>query len=397
MINTFNFGGTFLAFPWRLCGQGLPLYNINQNTVTINGVTWATKNVACPKQFTENNYDSGLLYPWGFKIGWTATDPILSSDMEDTWVERFLAADNWDTLDDPSPLGFCVPTLAELNTLKDTTHVTDTYVTNYNGSGVDGRLYTDTTWGNSIFIPFCDGRNNSTGALIGSGGRYWASNAMDGSSGWRSYSMEINSSQTIVSYTTRSYSFGIRPVLPNKVTINGVTWATRNVDMPGTFAASPLNYGMFYQWDRNLGWSSIDPMTNSNGGTTWDTTSSTNASWLSTNDPSPSGFRVPTQAELNTLLDTTYVTYSWETNYNGSGINGALFTEISTGNTLFFPACGLRGTSNGNLGNRNSNGRYWSATPRNTSYSYNLSSTSAAASISNNDPKYGFSVRPVLA
>jgi len=33
------------------------------------------------------------------------------------------------------------------------------------------------------------------------------------------------------------------------VIINGIKWATRNVDMPGTFAANPEDAGMFYQWD----------------------------------------------------------------------------------------------------------------------------------------------------
>jgi hypothetical protein len=35
------------------------------------------------------------------------------------------------------------------------------------------------------------------------------------------------------------------------VVINGVKWATRNVDAPGTFAESPQAAGMFYQWNRN--------------------------------------------------------------------------------------------------------------------------------------------------
>ncbi|MDR1809513.1 MAG: hypothetical protein LBR34_03800, partial [Prevotella sp.] len=54
------------------------------------------------------------------------------------------------------------------------------------------------------------------------------------------------------------------------VVINGVRWATRNVDAPGTFAATPESAGMFYQWNRSLGWSSSNPLVNSNGGTTWD-------------------------------------------------------------------------------------------------------------------------------
>ena len=43
------------------------------------------------------------------------------------------------------------------------------------------------------------------------------------------------------------------------VLINGVRWATSNVDMPGTFAANPEDAGLFYQWGSNVGWSSTDP------------------------------------------------------------------------------------------------------------------------------------------
>ena len=37
------------------------------------------------------------------------------------------------------------------------------------------------------------------------------------------------------------------------VSIIGVTWATRNVDAPGKFAATPEDPGMFYQWNRKVG------------------------------------------------------------------------------------------------------------------------------------------------
>jgi len=39
------------------------------------------------------------------------------------------------------------------------------------------------------------------------------------------------------------------------VVINGVKWATRNVDRPNTFAETPESAGMFYQWNDKIGWS----------------------------------------------------------------------------------------------------------------------------------------------
>jgi hypothetical protein len=47
------------------------------------------------------------------------------------------------------------------------------------------------------------------------------------------------------------------------VKIGNTIWATRNVDAPGTFAEAPESAGMFYQWNRNIGWSTTDPVINS--------------------------------------------------------------------------------------------------------------------------------------
>jgi len=80
------------------------------------------------------------------------------------------------------------------------------------------------------------------------------------------------------------------------VLINGVRWATRNIDAPGTFTAQPEDFGMHYQWNRLVGWSSSDPMINSIGGTTWWETwgfvDDFCDTWAEPNDPSPSGWRI---------------------------------------------------------------------------------------------------------
>ena len=64
------------------------------------------------------------------------------------------------------------------------------------------------------------------------------------------------------------------------------------------------------------------------------------------------GWRMPTQAELQELLDNTTVTWTTQ-----NGVNGRLFTG-SNGNSLFLPAAGYRGDELGGVGY---NGRYWSS------------------------------------
>jgi len=144
------------------------------------------------------------------------------------------------------------------------------------------------------------------------------------------------------------------------VVINGVRWATRNVDKPGTFAKNPEDAGMFYQWNRKVGWSGKDPMVNSNGGTTWDWSEPTGNSWEKANDPSPTGWRVPTEEEFESLRNTTYVKHEWTTE---NGVEGYRYTDKATGASLFLPAAGNRTYDNGALDDADRYGHYWSSTP----------------------------------
>jgi hypothetical protein len=125
-----------------------------------------------------------------------------------------------------------------------------------------------------------------------------------------------------------------------EVKINGVTWSTRNVNSPGTFTSSTFQKGMFYQFNRNLGWSNADPKVASNGSTIWNKTAPTpNILWATANDPSPTGWRVPTFNQINTLLVTSVVSHRQVT---CNGVSGVIFTEIATQNAVFFPLTGER-------------------------------------------------------
>jgi len=135
------------------------------------------------------------------------------------------------------------------------------------------------------------------------------------------------------------------------VVINGVKWATRNVDKPGAFAAKPEDAGMFYQWNRKAAWATTSDVTG------WDSTISNGDTWEKANDPSPAGWRVPTNDEIQKLLDTDKVKDDWTTQ---NGINGRKFTDIATGKTLFLPAVGYR-HNDGTLDFAGWYGEYWSS------------------------------------
>jgi hypothetical protein len=174
----------------------------------------------------------------------------------------------------------------------------------------------------------------------------------------------------------------------DSVVINGVTWATRNVDDPGTFAATPESLGMFYQLNRKVGWTATDPRINSDGGTTWDSSVPSGTEWEKANDPCPTGWRVPTTTEQQSLLDAGS---SWTT------LNGVIGRIFGTGsNTLFLPAAGYRDCNDGTLYNVRTNGYYWSSTQSGSSSAYNLGFDSGGAfTYYYYDRSYGFSVRCV--
>lgn len=106
----------------------------------------------------------------------------------------------------------------------------------------------------------------------------------------------------------------------DEVLINGMVWSTKNVGAPGTFASSPDDPGMYYQFNRKVGYPSGpqgDPAP-----ANWPaeyTNEETN--WLPENDPSPEGWRVPTTAEMVALwnIGATWVTKA-QTGFNTDGI-----------------------------------------------------------------------------
>jgi len=177
------------------------------------------------------------------------------------------------------------------------------------------------------------------------------------------------------------------------VMINSICWATRNLDVGGGFCANPEDYGALYQWGRQsdghespTSGTAVGPVSvlDLNGQVPvgdpaygkfiidatppydWRTpqndhlwNAGTDSSPIKTvNDPCPSGWRTPTQVELESLGQTTFVTSVWTTE---NGIDGRRFTDIATGNDIFLPAAGTRDIFSGGLYGGGMYGYYWSS------------------------------------
>ena len=135
------------------------------------------------------------------------------------------------------------------------------------------------------------------------------------------------------------------------VVINGIRWATRNVDAPGTFAETPESFGMFFQWNRRKGWS----MSYEQRVEGWDRSIPEGTKWYAENNPCPEGWRVPTIEEINSLVDAGS---EW---INQNDVNGRLFGTAPY--QIFLPAVGFRGFDNNFHHQAGSRGWYWSSSP----------------------------------
>lgn len=172
------------------------------------------------------------------------------------------------------------------------------------------------------------------------------------------------------------------------VEIWGGRWATRNVNTPGTFVDNPEDAGMFYQWGSNIGWSSTDPLINSNGSTTWSFLGAEGREWATENNPCPPGWRVPSQAELQSLANADH---RWTTI---NGVTGRLFGIAP--NTIFLPTAGLRDPFYQGELLRTQRGYYWSNIALTVApYLMTFSSVDNSVNITTAGRNFGLSIRCV--
>ena len=185
----------------------------------------------------------------------------------------------------------------------------------------------------------------------------------------------VNGVPTPPIYTQALFSIHTRRDFPDYVEINGVVWSTRNVGAPGTFVDHPSDPGMLFQWNRRVGWSSSGTLVSSDG-SAWNPNPAPGTVWETANDPCPDGWRVPTIAEIHSLLlaspgtanPPTGLTRGRGLDATASGIAGygcqvgRIFGyDTNDNDKIFLPAVAVRMATSGAFYNP-SWAFYWSST-----------------------------------
>ena len=206
--------------------------------------------------------------------------------------------------------------------------------------------------------------------------------------------LAVRDVSTLSAQTTGNYGTVVNPV-------TGKVWLDRNLGATqvATSSDDADSYGDLYQWGRAADGHQVRTSATQNiqattwladeGSNTWDgkfiigfddwLTPAATDLWSGTaaeNNPCPSGFRLPTNAEWNQERLT------WSIN-NASG---------AFASPLKLPVAGFRGSSNGSLGGVGSSGYYWSSTVSSTN-SRHLVFLSGAAGMDTDSRAVGFSVR----
>lgn len=217
--------------------------------------------------------------------------------------------------------------------------------------------------------------------------------ANDGSGVFASCSVEV-------------YRIDVPQAVDMGTVVNGknIKWASFNIG-----ASSPEEYGLHYAWGEtepkeNYSWSSYKWCNGSSSTLTKYNTSSSygtvvdNKTVLDPADDVASvklggKWRMPTDAEWTELR--RKCTWTWTTNYNGTGVKGRIVTATN-GNSIFLPAARYRYDTN--LNNAGSGGNYWSSSLY-TDYPNNawsvIFNSDDVYSYHNFYRYYGQSVRPV--
>ena len=174
---------------------------------------------------------------------------------------------------------------------------------------------------------------------------------------------------------------------------SGLLWCEHNVG-----AATPYEDGLYFSWGNVTGHTGTDgyDFGTSNDGPYAQTPGAaltgnipTNGTYDAARHNMGAPCRMPTVGEfqeLNAQCDSEWT--------DEDGVAGRRFTSRINGNSIFFPASGLRHVTS--LSYRGTSGHYWSASLRSQTHGYSLSFSSSGVNPADLSTRfYGFSVRAV--
>ena len=145
------------------------------------------------------------------------------------------------------------------------------------------------------------------------------------------------------------------------VDIGGTVWATRNVNTPGTFVDNPEDFGMFYQWSRDIPWLTTgDAPVSVPAGATWGQSFplSFATHWNNGVGPCADGWRLPNRNDFTALYNSG--SHIWTEDWEGTTVSGYVFGTAP--NQIFMPAAGGRdvpGALRAGTEGAGSRGHYW--------------------------------------
>ena len=380
-------------------------------TNPVTGRTWMDRNLGASRAATSStdSQSYGDLYQWGRAADGhqrrnSGTTSTLSGSNQPGHGSFILAPNSpydwrspqnsnlWQGLNgtnNPCPSGYRLPTEAEWNAER------QSWSSN-NAAGA---------FNSPLKLPVAGRRGLSSGSLanVGSYGDYW-SGTVDGAN---SRNLHFRSSNANLGSDFRAHGLSVRCIknltpetevvdVTNPVT--GRTWMDRNLgaSRAANSSADTQAYGDLYQWGRaadghqirNSGTTSTLSGSNQPGHGSFILAPNSPYDWRSpqnsnlwqgvngTNNPCPSGYRLPTEAEWNAERQ------SWSSNNAAGAFNSP----------LKLPVAGVRLNGSGSLSTVGSGGVYWSGTVDGT-YSRYLFFSSSSANLASHGRAFGLSVR----
>ena len=108
-------------------------------------------------------------------------------------------------------------------------------------------------------------------------------------------------------------------------------------------------------------------------------------------------WRIPTKNNIEELCSNSNCTWTSQTDYNGSGVNGYLVTSKSNGNSIFLPAVGYYTIKELVESSDHFVSAYWSSTLTSSSqFAYRLGFSSTSYGLRSDDERtHGFNIRPI--